>query len=659
MGHSTESSPSYEPSPRTSSEKYEYCSVFGEVFEGLDDLERRLLLFFAVFPVGSVVKKRVLKNWWDGEGLLELSAEKTAEGILEEMMGRCLVEAVREGRRLVGFKMRPFVHFAVVARALEEGFFAFDSKGNPTVELLRSSRGCLVKTEEGSSSLDKLEDDLGSALGFQTLFNVSEPYPDFKLDFFLKLKRLKVLSLGKWQSSSGHHIEVDNTEFLKGLKSMRDLRLFSLRGISRVSELPDAVCKLGNLRILDLNACHNLEALPDGIGSLKKLIYLDISECYLLDCMPKELALLTELQVLKGFLIVETTFRESCSFTDLAGLKKLKKLSVYANRNDFPRADELGIFQKFERLRKLSISWGGRAILKKTESQSAVDSNTTAVVDPKEAAVVVENEKNVALNIKHDQEDHVSAAERNSWDSTKERSVGDVVAGDEGLKRARESADAGEIIEESCATTGGSSRTLVGKYKPTERMDGSAELGAGNCSRSFSGQDGDEQQNVTTEAEDTTTQVGAGHEPEQGRRMDKSRKAKVLDTRIRKILSKLPTVKQQNEADPTSGEVFKALEKLDLQCYPNESSPDWLKPGNMKSLIKLYIRGGKLHDFGETQNDDSWSVEILRLKFLDELEMNWDDVQALFPKLIYLEKFECKNLTTFLGDLNGVWVKRS
>jgi hypothetical protein len=67
----------------------------------------------------------------------------------------------------------------------------------------------------------------------QTIFNVNEPYPDFfKSEWFSKLKTVKVLYLGRWQTSAKHHIEVESVEFLKGLKSMKLLRFFSLQGIS-------------------------------------------------------------------------------------------------------------------------------------------------------------------------------------------------------------------------------------------------------------------------------------------------------------------------------------------------------------------------------------------------------------------------------------------
>ncbi|XP_028066764.1 disease resistance RPP13-like protein 4 [Camellia sinensis] len=86
------------------------------------------------------------------------------------------------------------------------------------------------------------------------------------------------------------------------------------------------------------------------------------------------------------------------------------------------------------------------------------------------------------------------------------------------------------------------------------------------------------------------------------------------------------------------------LIKLDIQCFPRTITPTWLMACNLKNLKKLYIRGGKLSDLGQFQKldgknaeKDKWEVEILRLKYLYDLEMDWSNLQELFPKLNYLE----------------------
>ncbi|KAK2977075.1 hypothetical protein RJ640_017599 [Escallonia rubra] len=107
------------------------------------------------------------------------------------------------------------------------------------------------------------------------------------------------------------------------------------------------------------------------------------------------------------------------------------------------------------------------------------------------------------------------------------------------------------------------------------------------------------------------------------------------------------------------------LEKLDLQCFPEKFAPDWLKPRNLRSLKKLYVRGGKLCDLGQFMEfddsgtnsmpkKDTWVVETLCLKYLTELEIDWGELQGLFPKLMYLKKVECPKLTFFPCDESGV-----
>ncbi|KAH7855748.1 hypothetical protein Vadar_028405 [Vaccinium darrowii] len=98
------------------------------------------------------------------------------------------------------------------------------------------------------------------------------------------------------------------------------------------------------------------------------------------------------------------------------------------------------------------------------------------------------------------------------------------------------------------------------------------------------------------------------------------------------------------------------LQKLDLQGFPMKSLPCWLCPPNLKQLRKLYIRGGNLRDLWQLRENqgEHWNVEILRLKYLDALEIDWSKLMILFPKLIYLHKKKCFKLN-FQGDERSVW----
>ncbi|KAL1822488.1 hypothetical protein ACET3Z_009266 [Daucus carota] len=115
-------------------------------------------------------------------------------------------------------------------------------------------------------------------------------------------------------------------------------------------------------------------------------------------------------------------------------------------------------------------------------------------------------------------------------------------------------------------------------------------------------------------------------------------------------------------SDSSNSGLPKQLQKLDLQCYPLESAPEWLKPKKLENLKKLYIRGGKLRDLNLTNDDwevEPWNVETLRLKYLTGLGMNWTELLELFPKLIYLEKVRCTKLTLFPCNDKGVWINRA
>ncbi|KAK9267759.1 hypothetical protein L1049_010193 [Liquidambar formosana] len=530
---------------------------FQVLYDSLDRTRKLCLLCFALFPENAVVKKRLLIYWWVGEGLLVSSSgseepgavEKSAEDIFEELMVKGFIEPINKKRGLVpdSFKMQSFIRSAIIMFAQEAGFFDFDRKGNPTANFLPSCRACL--SEEGSSLQLSAKSDLNQEQ-LHTLFNVGEPYLNFTLDWFSKMKNVNVLQLGRWQSLAKrrievkHHIEVENTEFLKGLRNMKHLKFFSLQGISRIMELPDSICRLTNLRILDLRACHNLEVLPDGIGSLKNLTHLDMSECYLLDRMPKGLELLSELEVLKGFVIGDPKSRSPCTLNDLVNLKKLRKLSINTGWKAFPTDKELTAFQQFKALRKLTIAWGGVSLQAKPDNSAKQDN------------VTVKSKETGTTNL----------------DNRGDMSKQDIVAAEPATPPAAKKAG------------------------------------------------------------------------------------------IRKTFSRLGTLnlKQHKVTYHASPTLPTELEKLDLQCFPQRTTPNWLMPGTLKNLKKLYIRGGKLRGLGQVQEaKDRWAVETLRLKFLCELKMDWRELCLLFPKLIYLEKVKCPNLIFFPCDESGVWLNEN
>ncbi|KAL4602395.1 hypothetical protein ACB092_10G050300 [Castanea dentata] len=347
--------------------------------------------------------------------------------------------AIRKRQMQVkSYRMDPLVRSAVIKLSQGADLFDYDSKGNvlpqrywtlgkdskgdPEVKVNvsfprpRCDRMCLLKAEDEEQEQEQEQSSQknpsiqkenlqrsssNSATNLKeliTLFNVNEPFPDLELawlakmkdkndenvphmkepkaeDWLSKMENAKVICLGSWPGSVKSHVEVENTEFFKGLTNCKSLRFLSLQGVSRIIELPESIGNLSNLEILDLKECHNLEVLSEEITKLKKLKYLDLSDCYLLARMPKGLSTLVELRVLKGFVISNPQRKGSPNLDDLRRLMNLGKLTINANSRHFPTEKDLHALQELGEngaLRKLTMAWGA------TLADQQRDANTEA-----------------------------------------------------------------------------------------------------------------------------------------------------------------------------------------------------------------------------------------------------------------------------------------
>jgi hypothetical protein len=636
---------------------------FRLVYDKLPDSRIKLcLLCFALIPENEIVKKRFMTYWWVGEGFISpqgekadkkavdgtdiiLSVEEVADRIFKELANKDCIEPVNEKHRFVvdSYKMNPFIRSAVILLAKKARFFDFDDKKwNPSANFKTSYRACLVDgfsqelVKSGSESVteksgsESITEKSGSESvtekekrnagldpeKLQTIFNVNEPYPDFfKSEWFSKLKTIKILYLGRWQTSAKHHIEVESVEFLKGWKSMKLLRFFSLQGISRITKLPDSLCKLLNLRILDLRACHSLEELPDGIGSLVNLTHLDISECYLLDYIPKKIKSLSKLRVLKGFVIGDRLSEDSCTLADMLDLKELRKLSIYTNTKAFPNAEDVINLQKFKNLEKLTIEWG--AFPTNTDSDPQQDKGeeqpmTPATTSSKKRGDKKKQDKDVAQPIAE-----ATKSPKKSGDKNKQ----------------------GESVAQPISATNTS---------PMNRGNNQMQdKGAAQPSTTTPKNSGGKKNQDRGVAE---PMAGSTMNPENSGDNKKKERGPAA---YAKTLSKKFTFKQ-GKLGPTDLEGFKKLKKLDLKCYPWMEAPRWLLPEKLPDIEKLYIRGGNLQNLSPGQENDKWKVNILRLKFLSNLKMDWKKLLSSFPDLIYLETYKCPKLTFFPCNENGI-----
>ncbi|XP_058193160.1 uncharacterized protein LOC131310257 [Rhododendron vialii] len=434
-------------------------------FRDLPEPLRCCLSCFFKFPPMAVIKRTPMIYLWIGQGYISKylhsegyiwDVEVHAGKIFDKLITKGFIEPIYQNCSLVpdSCTMNLSVRSSIYKEAKGMGF-----------------------TSNGNFDLDDAS-ICGDLIRHSCLVNVGEAIIKCKSETFENMKHIQSLYLGRWQSSATHHIELENAKILHGLNKLNGLTFLSLRGISMITELPTFISELHNLMILDLRACHNLEVVPNNIGLLKSLTHLDLSECYCLEHMPKSLAQLSNLQVLKGFLIGDFNNNGSCSLLDLLGQRKLRKLNIHIIVKDLLRLQDLEYLERFEGLKKLKISWG--------------------------------------------------------------------------------------------------------------RLQARAEV----IAKAFP-------------------------------------------------FARLPP----------------RLQKLDLQCFPMTSTTNWLMPGKLKELKKLYIRGGQLRDLGEIQRcqEEQLTVEILHLEYLSELELYWKELRTVFPKLIYLHQVGCPK---FINFPCGVWINK-
>ena len=154
-------------------------------------------------------------------------------------------------------------------------------------------------------------------------------------------------------------MEVDGLESLSTIGLLKNLRYLSLRGLSRLTELPKGIQWLKKLAILDMRGCQNLVNVSSKITKpLKQLTHLDLTECYMLEHIEQGITSLSELQVFKGFVFATgTQGSKACRLKDLRRLKKLQKLTISITTDANIGKGEMAELKHLFSLRKLTIIW--------------------------------------------------------------------------------------------------------------------------------------------------------------------------------------------------------------------------------------------------------------------------------------------------------------
>jgi len=326
-----------------------------EYLDRLEGITIECLMSLLMFPENAVISKRNVINLWIGEGWVQ--DRRLGEDMIKELLKLKVIVCYGNRKSPI---VNKFQILPGILRWLLESYVSKEIIEHPGQYLKLCSEGGFVENRLGlKKKTITLGDWYFGDRTIHTVFNISASYLNFRPKWVTELKKnLLVLQLGRWQDSPFHHIEVGSQEFLKDLANLTQLRYLSLRGISRIFELPSSIVQLETLLILDLKACHNLETLPNDISSMRSLTHLILSQCYLLEGMPKGIDKLTELEVLKGF-VISTPEKTPCRISNLVNLKKLRRLSIYIGREAVMRDWEFEGLEFVLALEHLKISWKG------------------------------------------------------------------------------------------------------------------------------------------------------------------------------------------------------------------------------------------------------------------------------------------------------------
>lgn len=328
-------------------------------YNELDEQLKLCFLSLSIFPPNSIIKRTTLINWWIGEGFVNPIEDKTAERVgvecFKKLLQKKLLEPTnnrnRKNKNVTKCTIDQAVRSMAIKIAQDNNFFGFDYEKELHSLCSRSpfiARGMftVVPPTEHSDQL-------------VSLLNLSGQTVKFDRQVKYKMKNLAVLQLGSWDSyPKSHRVRIINPKaFSSFLLSLKSLRYLGLQGVFEIKKLPDNIGELSELIILDLHACHNLESLPLSIGNLTNLTYLDCSDCHSLDHIPNGVQYLTKLQILKGFVMGQSSNPNQADLTHLAKIPLLRKLEMQFGTRSVVSQNQLQDGKLITSLQIVTITW--------------------------------------------------------------------------------------------------------------------------------------------------------------------------------------------------------------------------------------------------------------------------------------------------------------
>ncbi|RLM69090.1 hypothetical protein C2845_PM17G06510 [Panicum miliaceum] len=241
-------------------------------FHSCPDFLKPCIFYLSIFPKSEIIRRRRLVMRWVAEGYSKDkesdSAEENAEELFAKIMELSMIQppqrTMSTNRRMVWCQVSAFFHEYIISRPKEENVtFAlevFALKGCCRQTTGRTGRHLIIDESWERDRIVFESIDL-SRLRSLTVFGDWE-------SFFIS-ESMKVLRVLDLENASG----VTDKDLRKMLKLLRRLKFLSLRGCSKISNLPSSVDNLTQLQILDVRYT-SIVTMPASITKLKKLQYI-------------------------------------------------------------------------------------------------------------------------------------------------------------------------------------------------------------------------------------------------------------------------------------------------------------------------------------------------------------------------------------------------
>ncbi|KAA8525580.1 hypothetical protein F0562_007435 [Nyssa sinensis] len=217
-------------------------------------------LYFSIFPEDDQIKCKRLIRLWIAEGFVEGKAgqtpEEVAEGYLEELVNRSLIQIARRTRngRVSTCRTDDLLREIILSKSREQNFATVANKNN--TRLLEKIRRLSIHERLRNIQQSKSISQVRSLF----LFRVADSQDESPVAALFSggLKLLRVLDL------EGAPLEIFPSEVV----NLFNLRYLSLRG-TKVKKIPSSIRRLQHLETLDLKHTYVTE-LPVEILKLQQ-----------------------------------------------------------------------------------------------------------------------------------------------------------------------------------------------------------------------------------------------------------------------------------------------------------------------------------------------------------------------------------------------------